>query len=334
MPTTTPITATRYNTLRALVNKVLGASQVATPTYGYGENFNTLDVVGDYDTNLAATDTVTAQQYEDLYIDLIRLRAHQVGVGAVSVDPFVIGDYDTNLSATDKIELTYIQGLESLATNIETDRFLIDSTGQAVVVDLNNTSGQQIESVRLNIGNGAWNGTISHIFTAQFNNAQQRRQFFNAGGEVRFSARVSYTGSQAKTVDWQTQMSAMGVTSFKALDTVNNNSVGTGSAIGNFDLTGTYQLCYSKGGGASYVRNDYKIFAQNVNDTTIRFKVEFNDNRPNDLTWGIDEPVYGDFYSTIELLQPTGTVTINGTVYDTVVVPTPSLPVGLTTSNL
>lgn len=334
MATTIPITAQRYNVLRTLVNKVLGQSNTSDPTYGYGESFGTSSVTGDYDANLAATDTVTAQQYELLYVDLIRLRAHQLGTGAISIDPFVVGDYDINLSATDKVELTYIQGLETLGVNIETDRFEIDATGQAQVINLETPGGVPIVSTRTNSGSGAWNGTINHIFEMTFNNARQRRQFFNAGGQVRFSASVAYTGSQAKTVDWQDQISAMGVTSFKANETINNNSQGTGSSIGNFDLTGTYQLCYSKAGGASYARNDYRIFAQNVNDTVIRFKVEFNDNRPNDLTWGIDEPVYGDFTSTIELLQPFGTVTINGTVYDTVQIPDNELPSGSTTSNL
>lgn len=332
MPTT--IAANRYNTLRASVNKVLGNSNTSAPNYGYGETFRTSDVTGDYDTNLATTDKVTAQQYEDLYIDLIRARAHQVGASSVTIEPFVLGDYDTNLSDTDVIELTYIQGLETLGTNIETDRFEIDATGQAQVINLETSGGVPIVSTRLNSGNGAWNGTINHIFEMTFNNDRQRRQFFNAGGQVRFSASVAYTGSQAKTVDWQDQMSTMGVTSFKANETINNNSQGTGSNIGNFDLTGTYQLCYSKAGGASYARNDYRIFAQNVNDTVIRFKVEFNDNQPNDLTWGIDEPVYGDFTSTIELLQPVGTVTINGTAYDTVQIPDNELPNAVTTSNL
>ena len=334
MATTTPITATRYNALRTLVNKVLGVSSVSTPNYGYGETFNTSTVTGDYNLNLATTDKVTAQQYENLYIDLIRIRAHQLGTGAVSIDPFVIGDYDTNLSSTDKVELAYMQGLETLATDVETDRFLIDAAGQAQIINMDNGFGVPIQSTRLNVGNGAWNGTINHIFTASFDTAQKRRQFFNAGGQIRFSARVAYTGSQAKTVDWQTQIAAMGVTSFRAIDTINNNSVGTGSSVGNYDLTGSYQLCYSKSGGASYARNDYRVFAQNVSDTTIRFKVEFNDNQPNDLTWGIDEPVYGDFTSTIEVLQPTGSVSVNGTVYDTVIVPTNSLPTGSTSSNL
>jgi len=332
MPTT--IAANRYNTLRASVNKVLGNSNTADPNYGYGETFSTSDVTGDYDTNLATTDKVTAQQYENLYVDLIRVRAHQVGATNVTIESFVVGDYDTNLSDTDVIELTYIQGLESLATNIETDRLLIDATGQATVVPLEDSNGAAIVSTRLNSVSTNWNGTINHIFTITFNNARQRRQFFNAGGQIRFSARVDYTGSQAKTVDWQTEMSDMGATSFRASDTINNNNEGSGSNIGNYDLTGSYRLIYSKAGGASYARNDYRIFAQNVNDTIIRFKVEFNDNRPNDLTWGIDEPVLGDFNSIIELLQPNGTVTINGDDYDTVNIPDNELPIGATTSNL
>ena len=329
-----PITAQRYNDLRSKANKVLGLSNVSDPTFGYGETFSTSSVTGDYDTNFLATDKVTAQQYQDLYTDLIRLRAHQLGATSITIDPFVIGDYDTNLSSTDVVELTYIQGLESLATDIETDRFLIDASSQADIVNLKNSGGFAIQSTRLNIGNGPWNGTISHIFTVTFNNARQRRQFFNAGGQIRFSASVDYTGSQAKTVDWQREMSDMGVTSFRASDTINNNGEGTGSSIGNYGLTGTYQLCYSKAGGASYARNDYRVLAQNVNDTVIRFKAEFNDNQPNDLTWGIDEPVYGDFNSVIELLQPNGTVTINGTPTFTVVIPNNELPIGSTTSNL
>jgi len=334
MATTTPITAARYNTLRALTNKVLGSSVTATPDYGYGQTFNTTAVTGDYDTNLALTDKVTAQQYEDLYIDLIRLRAHQIGTGSLTVDPFVVGDYDTNLSATDKVELAYMQGLETLASDIETDRFEIDTVGQAQVVDLQDSGGTQIESSRLNSVSGNWNGTINHIFTCTFTSAQRRREFFNAGGQVRFSARVVYSGAQAKTVDWQNQMSTMGVNSFKAYETINNNSVGSGTAKGNFNIGTTYTLCYTKAGGATYARNDYRIYAQNVSTTQIRFKVEFNDNAPNNTTWGIDEPVFGDFYSTIELLQPDGSVTINGTVYDSVVIPTAALPVGATTAGL
>jgi len=332
MPTS--ITAQKYNTLRTLVNKILGTSLSASETYGYGQSFNTSAVTGDYETNTSSTDKVTAQQYEDLYIDIIRIKAHQVGTGAVSVDPFVLGDYDTNGGDTDLIELAYINGLESLGTTIDTDRFSIDTSGQAQVINLETSASIPLTSTRSNSVSGNWNGTLTHIFDVEFPTGTERREFFNAGGEVRFSANVSYTGSQAKTVDWQTEMSDMGVTSFRATTTINNNSQGSNSNNGNFDLTGSYKLCYSKSGGSSYARNDYRIEAQSMSDDRIRFKVSFNDNRPNNTTWGIDETVLGDFTSTIELLQPIGTVTINGTAHNTVNIPDANLPFGTNISNL
>lgn len=333
MSTTIPITASRYNTLRSLVNKILGDSTLSFPNYGYGQTFSTVAVVGDFDVNALATDKVTAEQYENLYIDLIRLRVHQVGVSGVTIDPFVEGGFDTNPSA-DKIELAYIQALETLAANIETDRFLIDATTQATEVNLLTTVGAPITSTRSFSTSGSWNGTITHIVKVTFDDAQQRRQFFNAGGEIRFNASVNYAGSQAKTVDWQTQLNAMGTISFKANQTVSNNGIGSSYSIGNFNLTSTYQLCYDQTGGATYARNHYYIRALQLNDREIQFRIEFVDGRPNNTTFGIDEPVLGDFTSALKLLQPDGSATINGTTVDTVIIPSVDLPTGTNITTL
>ena len=226
MPTT--ILASRYNTLRNNVNTVLGISDISAPDYGYGQGFSTSSVVGTQAvTNPSTASKVTAQGYEDLYIDLIRVRSHQVGA-AVAIDEFVIGDYDTNAASTDKVEEAYVLGLESLATNITTDRLLVDANNLTMII---NATSQRTPST-------TWNGTISHIFTVTFDTELERRHFFNAGGQIRLSASVQYTGSQAKTVDWQSILDAMGSTSFKAESQHSNNaSVGTGTNIGNYDLT-------------------------------------------------------------------------------------------------
>lgn len=333
MATTIPITASRYNTLRSLVNKILGQSTISTPNYGYGQSFSTTAVTGNFNANGLATDKVTAEQYENLYIDLIRLRVHQVGASATTIDPFVEGGFETNPSA-DKIELAYIQALEALATNIETDRFLIDAATQASELDLKTSAGSPIISTRLFSVSGSWNGTIVHIVKVTFDDAQQRRQFFNAGGEIRFNASVNYAGSQAKTVDWQSQLSAMGTISFKANQTVSNNGVGSSYSVGNYNLTSTYQLCYDQTGGAIYARNHYYIRALELNDRELQFRIEFVDGLPNDITYGIDEPVLGDFTSSLKLLQPDGSVNINGVVTDTVVIAAADLPVGTNISTL
>ena len=94
----------------------------------------------------------------------------------------------------------------------------------------------------------------------------------------------------------------MGSTSFKATSTANNAAVGTGSSIGNYDLTNSYQIVYSRTGGSVYARNRYEIRAMEyaTGDATsaIQFKVSFVDGLPNNTSWGIDEVVYGSINST------------------------------------
>jgi hypothetical protein len=313
MPTT--ILADEYNALRVVTNTVLGISDNASPSYGYGQGFSTNAVVGTRAVAAPAdASKITAQGYEDLYIDLIRVRSHQIGAAA-AIDAFVIGDYDTNGATTDKIEESYITGLVALGNNILTDRFLVDP-GHLTIASLSAANSTRAYST-------TWNGTISHIFKVVFNTELERRHFFNSGGEIRFSASVAYTGSQPKTVDWQSILNAMGSTSFKAESTSNNASVGTGTDIGNYDLTGSYQRVYSRDGGAVYANNEYRVSAINLStsDTTsaIQFKVEFIDGSPNDPTYGIDEAVSGAFNSSVQIANPSSQISINGTTHNAVI---------------
>ena len=77
MPTT--ILANRYNTLRNNVNLVLGISDISAPNFGYGQGFSTNSVIGSQSVpNVVDADKVTAQDYEDLYIDLLNLLQYLV----------------------------------------------------------------------------------------------------------------------------------------------------------------------------------------------------------------------------------------------------------------
>ena len=395
MPTT--VLASRYNTLRNNVNLVLGDSIAASPSYGYGQAFSTNSVVGSRAANdLDNADKISAQDYEDLYIDLIRSRSHQIGA-SVAIDEFVIGDYDVNTGiadnyllewiasytytngvvvyyntyayecieehtstsvfdpskwsiisfnlndtvhynnslyrciqsytstgsfdltkwnlVVDKIEEAYMLGLESLAANIIADRLTADPANLTI------NSVPSTSSIRPSTT--TWSTQISHIFRITFTTELERRHFFNTGGEIRVSASVDYTGSQAKTVDWQTILNAMGSTSFKAEQTVNNAAVGTGSSIGNYDLTSSYQLIYSRTGGSVYARNRYNVYAREyaTGDSTsaIQFKIDFIDGAPNDTVFGIDEAVFGTFNSIIETATANSQIDINGVTHDAVV---------------
>lgn len=320
----------RYNNLIGLVNKVLGTSNVSDPTYGYGQATSTTSVSGTQETGIQGSDKITATQYRNLYIDIIRARAHQIGSSSVSVDPFVIGDVENNPLTADKVEEAYITGLESIAADLDADRFFIE-TLQADAENLKTAGGQNVQSVYVNATNGNWNGTLSHIVDVEFTDAAARRHFFNAGGEIRFSANVDYVGSQAKTVAWQDQLDQMGTISFKAQETVSNTGIGTGSLTGNYQLSSTYQLCYRQNGGAVYSENTYDVYALSLTDDTIRFKIEFVDSVPTAAYYYTDEDVFGDFTSIFTLLRPSGTVNINGTAYTTVELPA---PVGVEVSGL
>ena len=321
MPNT--VLASRYNNLRNQVNLVLGSSSIASPTFGYGQGFSTNSKIGTRSVADPATaETVSAQDYEDLYIDLIRAKAHQESASAVAVDPFITGDFNTNGASTDKIEEAYIINLESLATNLQTNKFLAAATNLTIE---NNSAASSSR-----VGQLPFSSEIDHIFTMTWPTAVQRRHYFNAGGQIRFAASVAYTGSQAKTVDWQQTLAAMGTTSFTATATTNNSGVGNNSAIGNYDLTNSYQLVYRQDNGAVYSNSSYNIYAMEhttSDDTSaIRFKVRFFDGRPNNISYGIDELAYGNFYSTIQIAYADSTVSINGTSHNAVVIPAASHP--------
>ena len=327
MPTT--ILATRFNNLQDRLDAVLGTSGSVAPTFGYGQTLNAaLDVAGTRANTLPNSDKITAQQYEDLYIDIVRCRAHQVGAASVTIDDFVIGDFETNAASTDKVAEAYISALESLMTIVETNRFTIDATTQATTTNLTTSTNIAIASTYYTAVSGTWNNFLNQIFSITFPTTEARRHFFNAGGEIRFNGSVAYTGSQQKTSDWQSSLAGMGAVSFGANSTFSNSSVGSSSNVGNNNLTSTYQLCYRKDAGATYSQSAYEIYALTTGARTVQFKVLFTDPAPGG--WHIDEPLYGDWTSSVSLLVPNGSVSINGTAHDTVVIVDDQLPVGNT----
>lgn len=311
------ITATRYNQIRADVDKILGTSDGSLPTFGYGQLTTDEQVTGSR-TSIISADTITAEQFRNLYLDLIRIRVHQVGAASVTIEPFVVGNYDINTDSTDKIFESYVIALENLYSDIETDRFLIDDSTQADAVPLFNSVGNPIVSVRP-ASTGTWNGERTHIFDVEFESEESRRHFFNSGGQIRTSAEVDYAGSQTKTVDWQAAMSAMGNVSFTANSSYSNAGVGLSRPIGNFQLTGSYQAAYRQDIGSTYSNSYYELYALSLDSTTIRIKASFIDGGPNDPTWGIEEDVFGTFTSTVGLLVPNGSAIVNSTETDTVV---------------
>ena len=80
---------------------------------------------------------------------------------------------------------------------------------------------------------------MNGYFRATFTSADTRRHFFNSGGQINFVSSLTSTatgGNVAKTNDWATMLSNAGTVTFGYNYTSTSNS-GTGSAIGNYQLT-------------------------------------------------------------------------------------------------
>lgn len=324
------VTASRFNSLRNRIAKVLGTSLSSDPQFGYGQSLNTATVVGDYNTNTSATNLVDDNDYRQLYIDLVRARVHQIGSAAFAQTPFVVGDFDANGLSADVIEEAYITGLESLMTTIEANKFSIYTadTSQALFETLKTSSGTTLQGSRLQNSAGAWNRTLSFIFKVSFSSEAERRHFFNSGGQVRIQGRnVIGSTTNAKTVSWQNLLNSVGQVAFTANTTSSLTGYGTGSALGLYNLTASYSLVY-QGTSTSYSGNWFRIYALQPSGTEVQFRVYFQDTRSE----GIDEAVYGNFYVDTYLLRPSGSVTVNGVPTSTVTISTP--PTGTILTNI
>lgn len=275
----TLITAANYNDLQKTVSDILGVGFAGT---GYGQTL--------VSAPLSTGEVVTATHMNLLRDDIDRIHVHQTGslsglvelqtgetVGANDVSGDVNRGFNRYVSVVNILE------------------------GNAAIVD-----GTQItlETATTSTRFAAWNGKIVHSFTATFNDADHRRAFFNAGGEIQISA-VIEGDNTTKGQDWNTILTNMGTIKFKAETTEKTGSAGILQPVGNYDLTTSYQKIFERRGQADYyAENRYFIYAKEISNRAIQFSIEFEDNDsgdPND-----DELIRGTITSVIKQLRPTG----------------------------
>ena len=302
------ITAAQYNGIQSRVNTVMGTG---SSTNGYGQTLTSGQV--------SVGQTITAEHFDDLRTDINKANNHQSGsnanIGNIAVGQVIGADASgTNVSSLTVTDEGF-NDYETAVGVLETNKFLIDGGNSSVEA--------AITSQRTT----AWNGTVTHTFTVTFGSANQRRFFFNSGGEIRFSASLSGS-SGSKYNDWNTMLTNIGTVKFGYTATTSTGS-GTGTSIGNYDLTGTYQTIFTKNGTGVYAENQYEIQARADSSTILRFNVRFEDNDigdqqpvgpqgidPNPAGPAIDEDVTGTLTSTIQQLRATGSnVSVTGPGY-------------------
>lgn len=180
--------------------------------------------------------------------------------------------------------------------------------------------------------------TIDHIFTLTFSSEAHARGFFNAGGEVLFTAARSggTSGTAAGTIgsqnaDWTALLSAMGTLTFNLNNLTSSGATGTSAGKGFYELTTTDQQLYIKYGSGSYASNYYRILGKvdsTTNPTVLTFTVQFTDDHAlgdgigadgidgnADDTVGYVDSVDGTTTSTIQTKRANNGVVLSAPTY-------------------
>lgn len=266
---------------------------------------------GTHILNLLEGQLTEADAYFRLYLDIAAARVHQVGASYTVPNSAILAKGDT-------VEETYISDLETLMTDVETDKLSLAST-QFVLENIQDGTGTDINSSR----STAWNNSITHEFNVNFADTAARTGFFNAGGSIRFSGLLT-GGTGTKTEDWRNMLSNTGTTEFSRTG-VSVTGTATTSAVTPYNLTTSYQELMRKT-GASYLDNRYYIYAKLSGTSTITFKVEYADLDTGGAgtpggTFGpdpVDENVDGTIESNVSMIRPTGDFIVGGVTYNTV----------------
>ena len=150
-------------------------------------------------------------------------------------------------------------------------------------IDANKISSQQTYDAT----DSPWAGA-TYEFKTKFANADARRNFFNAGGEIRLSSEFIASGSDAQSESWENLLTD--ISTIKIGLNTTEASVGS-SGIGFHDLDTTYQVVYQKINTATdYLDNQLKIEAKLNGSDTIDIKMSFIDAHVKDTGSWLDEP--------------------------------------------
>jgi hypothetical protein len=298
------ITAARINNLQSSIALILGSGSGQN---GYGQSVTSVPV-----TNTG--DIATAADMNAIYADILTARVHQVGAGDIGIAEVVqnlnVVAEDTSFNVSDLGVTTVdpdgfkkgITDFETLMTQVQSDKASI------------HTSQAALEPGVASARSTTWNGLIYHEVAVTFSSADARRFFFNTGGELRLTA--NNTGaSTPKGLDWTALCSELGIIKLNSSATTTTGT-GSGTSIGNYDLTSNFQSIYQKVGTGSYsgvyAGNLYTIKARSDIDTRIIFRIEFNDVVFDN---NVDNNVDGRIESVIQHYRASGGVTVNAPTY-------------------
>jgi hypothetical protein len=284
----TLIIATDYNLIQSKVASVLGSG---SGTFGYGQTVASSQV-GQYSK-------VTVSQWNNLRNDLLRARQHQTGTDLTG--SLVTATASTKI--TDAARAAYL----AMANDCEIEANRLTAPPPASQASRSNLVNDTFRTT-------PWNGTLIQTVSIDFGSADNARFFFNAGGQIEFSAERSGGTAGLKNITWTTMLSSMGTIAFNYTRTTATGT-GVGSNLGFYDLGETYNLIFQKDTPTgTYSPNKYYIYARVpsvTNRRLLEFAIHFADESGKppsfpDPGFGIDENVDGTLISYVQVYRASG----------------------------
>ena len=282
----TTIGESEYTTLRSKMLTVMSTpSGTGTSAAGYLQT-TTAPAVN-------PGDKITSAQWNALKDDITKAFTHQTGA-APAAPALATTDADTGITAA--IHNDY----ETVANFISNDanRFSLGS-GQSTTASARSRTATN------------WNGTIIHDVTFTWSSANEAKAFFNSGSYIRMSSTLSYTGGEAKTLQWKNMLSDTSVVALNHISAY--KETGTSGTISNndgyYDINGTERELYVQDNSANpYSENRYRIYARSITNG-LRIRLLYEDNDVGDQTGtgpAVDENVQGTLTSAFSYVRATG----------------------------
>jgi surface protein len=341
------ISRAEYNAIQSKIESVLGDNGV-NDQFGYGRATES--------SQITTSKVIASEDMLALYNDLVKARTHQKGSSNLAwtgdglnapSDAETIGVYaaDVGVNPLDPNDIS-----SAFSANDTDEGFLdFDNAANDIVNghDLIGAAQVSVSSGSNSLRDTDWGGndaslpgsSINHTITVTWQNADERRYFFNTGGEIQFSALneqgLTFGGSEgAKTLNWRSMMSTQGTIVFgKSATAANGSNPGSGSSIGNYysqwanTSSSNPVTLYTKTGSGVYADNYYTIKAWQTAANSLRFDIIFQDA---DLGEGgplpdtpVDEFVTGEMSSYVNIKTATSvgisvpTVTTNSNLSGT-----------------
>jgi len=322
------IQATQYNLLRTSVNSILNTN--------YGQALNSTAATAD-------STAVSSSKKRDLFLDIQRTQVHHTAsintniaippVG-VTIAANTSQNYNQSTGALTAVTDGTRMGYNDYESAVNTLSNFNPSTVNIWPVE-NFTLGTATSSTR----STAWGGTsqsqsIYHVLTFTFSSETARNQYFNAGGELRFTASLT-GGSSSKDTDWSNLLSAIGTIRFSRWRLTANSGTPNPGGSGLDSLSSVYREIFVKSGSGIYAENEYAIEARIESSTVLRVRIRFTDanvgNPPLEFPEeGIDESVGGTTTSSANTFRPNSSFVFESQTITAVNLPAPTVATAVT----